>query len=650
MRLDLFSLIILFSIGMVSAFGQQNLVDNSTEPICGDSEPNNSKFEPSLKDSNLEVEKVVSGLVGRPTTMTFVGNDILVLQKNDGLVCHVKNGILQEKPALDVEVNAIGERGLLGITSKGSEVYLFFTEAEHDGEDPIGSHVYKYFWNGHELTNGTLIKTISLGDNMAPAHIGGAMMTHIDGTVYAVIGDNYQDGRNVNFLSGKEDDTGAIIPIEPSGELYAIGIRNSFGIAVDPITGNIWDTENGPDFNDEVNLVLPKFNSGWKIILGPGSEEDIASIPNYNDFVYSDPEFTWEVTVAPTGISFVESEFFKELSNSILVGDVVNGNLYEFKLNDDRTGFVFDDPLLADLVVNRGESMDEIIFGTGFGGITDIEVGPDGMIYIVSIVDSAIYRIIPSQQEIETTDEANCRIKSGVTINLSGCDLRELTLQNIDFTFADLSYVNLSGANLRSNIFIHSNLTGADLQGVDLSNTDLTSTILTNAQLQGADLSGAEMKLALMEGVNLENTKMNSVNLKGVNLNDANLMNADLTNATIIKAILKNTNLKGANLSSADLNYAVFINSNLQEANLSGATIYRTNFLGSDLSGSNLLGVYPYSTDFTDVIFSEETKTDSCLDVDFFSRAFNKLLRELRQMDNVFLEPLETLIVQICKP
>ena len=642
------SLSILLAISIVSVYAQEYDSEDPQSPICGDSTSGDSKFEPVLTDPLFEVERYVSGL-NWPTTMAFVGNDILVLQKNNGLVCHVKDGILQEKPVLDVEVNPRHESGLLGITTKGqSEVYLFFTESERDGGDVIGSHIYKYFWNGEELVDGVLIRKnlfINIGDD----HMGGPMVTHFDGNVYAIIGDSKQEEKNQNFMSGLEDDSSSIISVEREEEHYAVGIRSSFGLAVDPLTGNIWDTENGHDFNDEINLVLPHFNSGWKKIMGPGSEEDIENI-SYDGYHYSDPEFTWEVPVSPTGITFVESELFRDFNNSILVGDFNNGNLYKFNLNEERTGFVFDDPSLRDLVVNRGESMQEIIFGSGFAGITDLEVGPDGLIYIVSIGDGTVHRIIPSEQDLDETSQSNCSSKPGPRVNLSGCNLSGLTLQNTDLSFANLANTNLSGAGLSDNILSHSNLAGADLRGANLSNANLANAILTDAKLQGADLSGAEMKFAVFDGANLKDAKMNSANLKNTNFNNANLMNVDLSEANLEYATLKNTNLKGANLGLTNLNRAYFYNANLQETYLVNSTILRTNFTNSDLSSSNLQGIYPYTTDFTDVIFSEETKTDSCLDIDLFSRALNRMLREIRQIDSEILEPLESLIVQICKP
>lgn len=81
----------------------------------------------------------------------------------------------------------------------------------------------------------------------------------------------------------------------------------------------------------------------------------------------------------------------------MLVGDCNNGNLYKFQLNQARDGFVFQSDQLKDNVADLGDSMDEIVFGTDFGCITDLKVGPDGLVYVVSLSDGAIYRLVPKQ-------------------------------------------------------------------------------------------------------------------------------------------------------------------------------------------------------------------------------------------------------------
>jgi aldose sugar dehydrogenase len=191
--------------------------------------------------------------------------------------------------------------------------------------------------------------------------------------------------------------------------MHAYAIRNSFGIAFDPVTGNLWDTENGPAFGDEINLVQSGFNSGWNKVQGiwtgegVGRKLDIARI-QLNTLVdfngkgkYHPRQFTWNHTVGPTGIAFFNSDKLgKKYENDMFVGDVHRGNLYHFKLTKDRTDLILKPPL-ADKVAYADQDLQKIIFGTGFGGITDLKIGPyDGYLYVVSIGQGKIFRIIPS--------------------------------------------------------------------------------------------------------------------------------------------------------------------------------------------------------------------------------------------------------------
>ena len=347
---------------------------------------------PVLNDNDFVVQKFIAGIPNGPTTMAFEGNDILVLQKTDGQVRLIHDGALQEKPVLDENVTSEGEQGMLGITTVGTKVYLYFTESTYDGGKPLGKRVYSYDWNGTELVNKTLVKDLWATQTY---HNGGAMVTDLNGSLYLVVGDAGRYGKLENHPSGEPDDTGVILRIAPPGPYYAMGIRNSFGLAIDPVTGKLWDTENGVDVYDEINIVPPNFNSGWDVIMGPANDTTLKNLPGYPGYYYHDPQFTWEKTVAPTGLSFIDSKEFEKYKNSLFVGDCNNGNLYRFELNDDRDGFVFSSDQLSDKIANVGDSMDEIIFGTGFGCITDVVAGPDGLLYFVSLSDGTIYRIVP---------------------------------------------------------------------------------------------------------------------------------------------------------------------------------------------------------------------------------------------------------------
>ena len=370
-------------------------------------EVSESFAEPSLNVQDLVVEEYVTNLCCMITTMTFVEDDILILQKSDGVVRLIQNGILQDKPVLDVNVDSVGEKGMLGITSVGSSVYLYFTEAHEDGGESLGNRIYKYEWTGDSLINPILLK--ELPSNVS--HNGGAMTVGLDDQVYAVIGDTLRYGllqnKPIEWLKGDDvnfKDNGVILQVETENPYFAMGIRNSFGLAIDPVTGNLWATENGNDDFDEINLVPEKFNSGWIVIMGPVTESELDSLPGYEDYVYDDPKFTWEEPVAPTGLDFAKFQEIDKYDNSLFVGDCNTGNIYNFKLNENRDGFEFTSSFLQDKIINKNESMDEIVIGTGFGCVTDIERGPDGFLYIVSLSEGTVFRILPTVNTVSQSD------------------------------------------------------------------------------------------------------------------------------------------------------------------------------------------------------------------------------------------------------
>jgi glucose/arabinose dehydrogenase len=371
--------------------------------------------QPVINDPSLMAEIVVEEL-SSPTSMAFMdSNNILVLEKT-GSVRLISNGILQEQPVLNVPVDTESERGLLGIATLEDDntVFLYFTES---GET-LRNRVYRYNWNGETLVNPTLI--LDLPAIPGPNHDGGKLVIGPDQYLYAIIGDLNHDGKLQNFLDGPEpDDTGVIFKVNPndgsaapnnpfvnSGDsvlsrYYAYGIRNSFGIAIDPITNMLWDTENGPGEYDEVNLVRPGFNSGWQTVMGPISRsgESIDDLVSFQGSQYIDPVFSWQITPAVTDIEFLHSsKLGDKYANNIFVGDYNNGNVYYFEVNEERTGIIFDASQtdLIDLVADNEEELSTIIFASGFGSITDIETGPDGFLYILSYDDGIIYRIAPS--------------------------------------------------------------------------------------------------------------------------------------------------------------------------------------------------------------------------------------------------------------
>lgn len=384
---------------------------------------------PKLFDSNLKITTIADGL-STPTTMAFVGSgDILVLEKDTGMVKRIVNGKVLAKPVLDVNVANSVERCMCGIAvSKDSTttyVFIFYTEiAGKDGDDkagkqPIGNRVYRYELSGDVLTNPLLL--MDLPATPGPRHNGGDIMIGPDNNLYVSIGDvdgsfkgSATETKAQNYEDGVDPDgRGGILRITQDGQptdgilgdsiplriYYAYGIRNSFGMDFDPISGNLWNTENGPGNGDEINLVLPGFNSGWQQVQGLAALEDSFSESDLQDFDgkghYSDPELVWVNTAGPTAVKFLEStELGTTYENDMFVGDVHNGRIYHFDLTPDRKDLVLPQALSSRVIeIPSSPGVSSIVFGQGFGGITDLEMGPDGNLYVVSIGLGSIYQI-----------------------------------------------------------------------------------------------------------------------------------------------------------------------------------------------------------------------------------------------------------------
>jgi glucose/arabinose dehydrogenase len=261
-----------------------------------------------------------------------------------------------------------------------------------------------------------------------PAHDGGSIVIGPDNNLYLAIGNVNEHERKSywttaeNHYYGKfPDGRAGILRLDQEGKpvndekvlgvtfplnlYFAYGIRNSFGLDFDPITGNLWDTENGPSYGDEINLVRPGLNSGWRTVQGmwaleTGEKEGkwLSERPsNLEDFgnkgKYSTPEFAWKKTVGPTALKFLSTDNLgKEYENDLLVSDV-NGRVYHFELNENRTGLLLDAPL-KNKVAENSDEFNDVVFIEGQGTlITDLDIGPDGNLYLLDHAGGKIYRI-----------------------------------------------------------------------------------------------------------------------------------------------------------------------------------------------------------------------------------------------------------------
>ena len=674
MRVVIPVFLILFSIILL------NLGSNDILTYAEENKTNNIV----IKDSNLIVEEYVSGL-NLPVMIDFIGEHMLVIEKDEGTVKIIKDGILISEPILQLEVSNTSEEGLLGILVQNNDVFVHHTTRSVD-DDTVSNWFTKYTWDGEKLIEPVELLSFHKGTG---THNSGVMIEDENGIVFGAIGDlgygkvlDMQQQKN--FLSAENNYIGSILSLNAPSEVYAVGIRNTYGLDIDPVTGILWDTENGHRDFDEVNLVQKKFNSGWSKIQGP--IKDNQETPIINGYEYSDPEFSWERPVAVTSIHFIQSPLFPEYENSVLIGSFVGGILYKFELNENRDGFRFDDNNLKDLVLNKEDSPSEIIFGTGFAGITDIKEGPDGSIYIVTIGDGKIFRISPALNG--NIGGSDCQNFSD-SKNFSGCifsgeDFTGKNFSNKNFNFADFSKsnltdVNFQGANLVNSNFYNAKLSNVNFSGANLDSAIFKETILTNTNFNKASLVSADFQKTILSKVNFEHSDLerslfNNAELEGTKFMHANLMRAgfessnltfvDLENTNLVlanfdNAILKNANFNGAKiwktkLNNADLENSSFVGtdvfnsefrkSNLKNADFQLSKLTNVDFTDADLTSVNLLYVYPVDSIFDDTIL-KNAKINTCLEHDIFSRILNKILRSIEGLN---LEFFEKLIISVC--
>jgi aldose sugar dehydrogenase len=390
---------------------------------------NGSMVEEPLLDVNVAY-RGERGMLGIAIAKNYQdGNDASIVTNNDALSMN-STGI-----AGSMTSNLEQSSNL----TKKTYVFLYFTESRtKDTNDVceeilenevIGNRLYRYELapNGTKLINPKLL--LSLPATFSAIHQGGKMLVVPNNNLYLIVGDisrtatraqNDKDGENANGTSviyrikiDGEPAEGNPFADDPSlAKFYAYGIRNSFGLDIDSITGHVWDTENGENNFDEINLVEPGFNSGWTVIQGFAKNRQNFNFSELADTlsnkstirgVYRDPEFVWNATVGVTDIELFNSDKLGEqYKNDMFVASIVDENLYRFELNENRTE-LFLCGLLADKIANKPIETEQSVVAHGFGGITDIETSPDGYLYLAAVkeyypdFDSSgiVYKVIP---------------------------------------------------------------------------------------------------------------------------------------------------------------------------------------------------------------------------------------------------------------
>ena len=363
------------------------------------------------EQATFELVTVVSGLE-HPWGMAFMpGGDILVTER-PGRLRIIRDGMLEPEPFAGLPpVYADGQGGLLDVAldpdfASNHVIYLSYA-ATGDGGLSL-DHLFgelKGVVRGWSA-NSTHVARATLGDGRlenlevifaaAPlahsnSHFGSRLAFDADGHLFITVGERGQGDRAQDLA----DDNGKVLRLHPDGrvpednpfvgvpgarpEIFSYGHRNPQGLAIHPKTGVPWLHEHGPQGGDEVDIIRPGVNYGWPVITY-GLEYSGAPIgEGTHKEGMAQPIHYWIPSIAPSGMAFYDGDAFPEWRGDLFVGALSGQLLARLELDGDQV---------------VGE--EHLLEGT-IGRIRDVEVGPDGYVYLLTDEsDGGLYRLEPA--------------------------------------------------------------------------------------------------------------------------------------------------------------------------------------------------------------------------------------------------------------
>jgi glucose/arabinose dehydrogenase len=335
----------------------------------------------ALQTSGFQEIPVATG-ISNPTAMEFAPDGRLFVTEQSGHVRVIKNGVLLPADFVTLSVSSDSERGLLGIAfdpnfASNRFVYLYYTRSNA----PIKNRVSRFtasLLNPDVARPGSELVILDNIGSDAGNHNGGAIHFGKDGKLYVAVGDGGLDSSNsqsLGTLSGKllRINPDGSIPLDnpfvgvagARGEIWALGLRNPYTFAVDPLDGRIHINDVGQSTYEEVNLGAPGANFGWPMCEGPSCGAN----PNFVNPVHY---YGRDVGRAITGGTFYRSnQFPSQYFGSYFFSDYLGGFIKRLDLNNQPWDF-----------------------WNPQNGPVDLKVGPDGALYYLSIFDGAVYKIV----------------------------------------------------------------------------------------------------------------------------------------------------------------------------------------------------------------------------------------------------------------
>jgi len=341
-----------------------------------------------------------------PTGIVFTQEGKMFVSENGADVRIFEHGELLEKPFLSrvdtqnfpledgvtpiyqdkYPVNPYGWRGIALDPDYENNHYVYLTrlfnvldEKHYELKEHGLTNRHSQLIRVTDVNNTATDLKILINDVGGIEHAGGPILFGDDGKIYFPTGDN---SLSVNSQNLKEL-TGKILRINPDGSIpndnpfenspiFTLGHREVFGIAKDPITGNIFSIDNGPEKGDEINLLKPGGNYGWPVYSG---YKLVTPSMLSDNTEYVQPLLEWPVVIGPTSAIFYTGDKHEQLKNKLIVGTWNLGMIRVITLDEERTEI----------------KSDELLF-SGYKPVVAISQSPDGDIYFST--STTIERIV----------------------------------------------------------------------------------------------------------------------------------------------------------------------------------------------------------------------------------------------------------------
>ncbi len=353
----------------------------------------------------IRVLPIASGL-SHPWGMAFRGNgDILVTERDKGTLRVIRDGQLvrQEIPGVPEVFSASPRAGLMDIALHPDDdgiVFLSYSKLiERDGISGVTIALARGRLKGGELTD---VHDIFVAAGLDRGIGGSRLLFAEDGTLFMTVGGSFVFAGTGEYAQDPKSHFGKLLRLNDDGtaavdnpfvgdpdylpEIYSIGHRNQLGLTLNPETGDLWATENGPQGGDEANIIMPGRNYGWP--LASYSREytgaPVTKTPWLAEF--ESPEILWWPSIAPSGMTFYTGDRFPRWRGNLFIGSMMVGRMR-------HTGH------LERIVFNeKGQEMGrEWLLAELKQRIRDVRQGPDGYLYVLTEEDDAVLlRIEPA--------------------------------------------------------------------------------------------------------------------------------------------------------------------------------------------------------------------------------------------------------------